>query len=123
MYEDCVPHDLALHARCLLLQRFSQYLELGDELVDLLHIFGGLIGRLGVLRMETISGKGRVEVIARPAVEPHALPVLAGNNPKTIVLDLVQPLAGRGQAIGLCREARRDEPGREGSCSMRTKYG
>ena len=33
------------------------------------------------------------EIIARTAVEPHSVAVLAGYNPKTIVLDLVQPLA------------------------------
>jgi hypothetical protein len=29
------------------------------------------------------------------------------------VLDFVQPLAAGGQVVGLCGEARRDEPGRE----------
>src|SRR5262249_50851086 len=33
------------------------------------------------------------EVIARTAVEPHSRAVLPGDNPKSIVLDLVQPLA------------------------------
>jgi hypothetical protein len=33
------------------------------------------------------------EVIGWTAIEPHPRPVLAGNNPKAIVLDLVQPLA------------------------------
>jgi len=55
------------------------------------------------------------EIIARTAVEPPARPVLPGDNPKAIMLDLVQPLAARRQLIGLCREARRDEPGREGT--------
>src|SRR5262249_53857182 len=33
------------------------------------------------------------EVVARTAIEPHPLAVLAGNDAKAIVLDLVQPLA------------------------------
>jgi hypothetical protein len=36
------------------------------------------------------------EIIARTAVEPHLRALLAGNNPKAIVLDLMQPLAARG---------------------------
>jgi len=39
----------------------------------------------------------------------------AGNDAKAIVLDLMQPLAAGWQLIGLCREARRDEPGRKGT--------
>jgi len=31
------------------------------------------------------------EVIARAAVEPHAMAVLAGDDAETVVLDLVQP--------------------------------
>jgi hypothetical protein len=37
------------------------------------------------------------EIIARTAVEPHSRPVLAGDNPKAIMLDLVQPLAAGRQ--------------------------
>jgi hypothetical protein len=33
------------------------------------------------------------EVIAGPAVEPHLRAVLSGDNPKAVMLDLVQPLA------------------------------
>jgi hypothetical protein len=40
------------------------------------------------------------EVIAGAAVEPHARSVLPGNNPKPIVLDLVQPFAAGGKFIG-----------------------
>src|SRR5262245_11717030 len=40
---------------------------------------------------------------------------LAGNDAEAIVLDLVQPMAARGQLIGFGWEARRDEPGREGT--------
>ena len=46
------------------------------------------------------------EIIAGAAIEPHPRPVLAGNNPKAIVLDLVQPLAAGGQLIGFGWEAR-----------------
>src|SRR5438445_10022453 len=51
--------------------------------------------------------KATGEIIARTAVEPHSVAVLAGYNPKTIVLDLVQPLAARGQLIGFGWKARR----------------
>jgi hypothetical protein len=43
------------------------------------------------------------------------LPVLPGDDPKPVVLDLVQPLAALGQFCGFDRKARRDEPGREGT--------
>ena len=33
------------------------------------------------------------EIIAGPAVGPHAAPVLTSDHPKAIVLDLVQPFA------------------------------
>src|SRR5262249_22952678 len=35
------------------------------------------------------------EVIARTAVEPHPLAILAGDDTKAVVLDLMQPLAAR----------------------------
>jgi hypothetical protein len=53
------------------------------------------------------------EIIAGTAVEPHLCAALLGDDPKTIVLDLVQPLAAGRQLISLTWEARRDEPGRE----------
>jgi hypothetical protein len=34
---------------------------------------------------------------------------------EAIVLDFVQPLAAGRQCCGFCREARRDEPGRQGT--------
>src|SRR5215510_1429535 len=55
------------------------------------------------------------EVVARTAVEPHSRAVLPGDNPKTVVLDLVQPLAAGRQLIGFAWEAWLDEPGREGA--------
>jgi len=53
--------------------------------------------------------------LRRTAIEPHSRAVLLGNDVEAVVLDLMQPLAARGQLIGFCREARRDEPGREGT--------
>jgi len=55
------------------------------------------------------------EIIAGTAVKPHSRPVLPGDNPKAIMLDLVQPLAAGRQPCGFDRKARRDEPGREGT--------
>jgi hypothetical protein len=55
------------------------------------------------------------QVIAGPAVEPHLGAVLPGDHPKSVMLDFVQPLAAGRQFIGFGWEARRDEPGREGT--------
>src|SRR5215470_3131718 len=55
------------------------------------------------------------EIIARTAVEPHLRASLAGNDAEAVILDFVQPLAAGRQLIGFGREARRDEPGREGT--------
>jgi hypothetical protein len=55
------------------------------------------------------------EVIAGAAVEPHAVAILACDNPEAIVLDFVQPQVAGGQLVGLCGKARRDEPGGEGT--------
>jgi len=55
------------------------------------------------------------EVVPRTAIEPHLRANLAGDYPKTVVLDLVQPLAAGGQLVGFGWEARRDEPGRQGT--------
>jgi hypothetical protein len=54
-------------------------------------------------------------VIAGAAVEPHAVAILARDDPKSVVLDFVQPQVAGGQLVGLCGKARRDEPGREGT--------
>jgi hypothetical protein len=53
------------------------------------------------------------EVIAGPAVEPHPLTILAGDDSESIVLNLMQPLAAGRQLIGFGWKARRDEPGRK----------
>jgi ATP-binding cassette subfamily B protein len=63
----------------------------------------------------TIVGEGRPRRLPSLLARAHSRPVLAGDNPETIVLDLVQPLAARRQVRGFCRKARRDEPGREGT--------
>jgi hypothetical protein len=55
------------------------------------------------------------EIIAGAAVEPNTRSVLAGDNPKTIVLDFMQPYTAGRQFIGFGGKARRDEPGREGT--------
>ena len=52
--------------------------------------------------------------IQRPAVvvrEPHAVAILACDNPEAIVLDFMQPQVAGGQLVGLCGKARRDEAG------------
>jgi len=55
------------------------------------------------------------EIVARPAVEPHALAALAGDHPEAVMLDLMQPiLAGRRLRSGTGK-ARRDEAGRQGT--------
>jgi hypothetical protein len=61
------------------------------------------------------QGKTIGEIIAGTAVEPHLCAALACNDPKPVVLDFMQPFAAGGQLIGLGWEARRDEPGREGT--------
>src|SRR5215510_2611076 len=55
------------------------------------------------------------QVIARTAVEPQLRARLAGNDAEPIMLDLLQPLAARGQLVGFGWEAPRDEPGRKGT--------
>jgi hypothetical protein len=55
------------------------------------------------------------EVIARTAIQPHLWAFLAGNDAEAVMLDLVQPLAARRQLCGFDWQARRDEPGREGT--------
>jgi hypothetical protein len=64
--------------------------------------------------VSTISGKRRWDHY-RDGIEPHLCASLAGDDAEAVMLDLVQPLATRGQLIGFGWEARRDEPGREGA--------
>src|SRR5262249_26301688 len=45
----------------------------------------------------------------------HALTILAGDDPKVVMLNLMQPLAAGRQLVGFGWEARRDEAGREGA--------
>jgi hypothetical protein len=44
------------------------------------------------------------EIIARTAVEPHAVAILACDNPEAIVLDFMQPQVAGGQLVGLLWE-------------------
>ena len=55
------------------------------------------------------------EVVARTAVEPYAPVALAGNDAEAVMFDFMQPLAARRQFVGFAWEARRDEPGRQGT--------
>src|SRR5262249_49717569 len=55
------------------------------------------------------------EVVARTAVAPHPLAILAGNDAEAVVLDLVQPLAAGTRLISLGWKARRHEPSRQGT--------
>src|SRR5262249_47459804 len=54
-------------------------------------------------------------VVARTTGEAHLRAGLADDDAEAIVLGLVQPLAAGRQIVGLCRKARRDEPGRQGT--------
>jgi hypothetical protein len=48
-------------------------------------------------------------VIAGAAVEPHAVAILASDDAKSIVLNLMQPQSAGRQRVGFGGEARRDE--------------
>jgi hypothetical protein len=61
------------------------------------------------------EGKAIREIIAGTAVELHLCALLAGDDPKAIMLNLMQPFAARAQLVGSGWETRRDEPGREGT--------
>src|SRR5262249_251684 len=58
------------------------------------------------------------EIVARAAIEPHPLAVLAGNDAEAVVLDFVQPLAAGWQLIGFGWEARRDNPAGRVRCNI-----
>jgi hypothetical protein len=68
----------------------------------------------------TMNGKRSIQVIAGSAVESHAVAVLPSDDPKAVVLDLVQPEPAGWRLSGFCEKARRDEAGRE---SMRIEHG
>src|ERR1700730_5053962 len=53
------------------------------------------------------------QVITRPAIELHPFAVLAGDDPKTVVLDFVQPLLASRRLRSIDGEARRNEPSRQ----------
>ena len=48
-------------------------------------------------------------IIARTALEPHAIAVLASDDAKAIVLDFVQPSLARWRLLGFGWKAGRDE--------------
>jgi hypothetical protein len=58
------------------------------------------------------------QVVARAAVEFHPFAVLARDDAEAVVLDFVQPLLARRRLRSINREARRNEPSRQG---MRTR--
>jgi hypothetical protein len=64
-------------------------------------------------RLAIVQGEAAGEVLARTTIEPHSRAVLPGDNPKAVMLDLVQSLAAGRQLVGFGWKARRDEPGRE----------
>ena len=55
------------------------------------------------------------EVVAGPAIEPHPLTILAGDDSESIVLNLMQPQAAGRQRVGFGGEARRNEAGWKGT--------
>src|SRR5215471_8661730 len=55
------------------------------------------------------------ETVSRTAIEPHLRAGLAGDDAEAVMFDFMQPLAAGRQLIGFGWEARRDEPGREGT--------
>ena len=55
------------------------------------------------------------QVVAGPAIEPHARAVLARDHPEAVVLDLVQPLLAGRRLQGGAGKARRDEARRQGT--------
>ena len=55
-----------------------------------------------------------------PAVKPHAVAVLAGDDAETVVLDFVQPRLAGWRLWSFHRETRRDKAGREGTRLVNT---
>jgi hypothetical protein len=49
------------------------------------------------------------------AIEPNPLPILAGDDSESIVLNLMQPPAAGWRRVGSGGEARRNEPDRQGT--------
>src|SRR5262249_34828668 len=58
------------------------------------------------------QGKTVGEIVAGAAVEPHTVAVLASDNAKSVVLDLVRPSLAGWRLLGLGGKARRNEPSR-----------
>jgi hypothetical protein len=53
--------------------------------------------------------------VVADAIELHPVAILAGDDPETVVLDLMQPLPAGGRPLGFDGEARRNEPSRQGT--------
>jgi hypothetical protein len=59
------------------------------------------------------SEAATAQIVPRPAVEPHPLAVLAGDDPEAVVLDLVQPaLAGWRALVDVARRGWMNPAGR-----------
>src|SRR5262249_49378272 len=54
------------------------------------------------------------EIVAGAAVEPHAVAILASDDPEPVMLDFVQPRLARWRLQGFGRQAGRDETVRQG---------
>jgi hypothetical protein len=57
---------------------------------------------------------GRALSMGKPS-RAHVVAILACDDAKSVVLDLVQPQVAGGQLVGLSGKARREESGREGT--------
>src|SRR6516162_8650612 len=55
------------------------------------------------------------QVVARPAIEPHARAALTRDQPEAIVLDLMHPVLAARRLRGGAGKARRDETSRQGA--------
>ena len=55
------------------------------------------------------------QIIPGPAVEPHPFAFLTSDDPEAVPFDFVQPNRTGGRLCGARREARRDEPHRQGT--------
>ena len=71
------------------------------------------VANLGQHRSE--GGFANIGRSPRTAVERYPFALLAGDDAEAVVLDFVNPQAAGRQCVGLSGEARRDEPGREGT--------
>jgi hypothetical protein len=92
-------------------------LERGHAVVVASHRFAINQARRSLDRERRAGDQGEAAgpVVPIAGEKPHARRVAAHEHTEAVVFDLVQPLGAEGQLIGFGREARRDEPGREGT--------